>query len=779
MSIMMKSFSLLGFLTNDARTVRLRSKSGYTLSIAGILLAMLAPELIFAQMAMDESSPWPRTRSVNSSTATIYQPQVETWTKNSFTGRAAVELKLAGEKNEQFGVVWFAADGRVDSSNRIVNLDHFDITRVSFPDAKDGGSNALGVLRAVVPSGARTVSLDYLVTAMGFAQAAAREGQHGYSHTPPDIIWATNRTVLILIDGEPAWRPVPGGNLQRVINTPALLVKDGEKLFLAGDGRWFTAGSIQGPWALSQMPPPEVAALVPKPSAEAGATVAETLPQIIVRTHPAELLQTGGTPDFKPIPGTSLQYAVGTDSQLFFDSEYREAYLLISGRWFKAKSLGGPWDYVPPRDLPADFAKIPPKSPQAIVLASVPGTPQAEAALLAITTPTTATVSRRDTKIQLEYDGEPQFKPITGTDMSYAVNSQQPVIQCDSIYYAVQNGVWFTAAAAAGPWEVATEVPEKIYTIPPDSPVYYATFARVYEATNDTVEVGYTPGYEGAYEDDGTVVYGTGCNYEPWCGTNYYYGWGYSWGYGYTYLPWYKLWVWRDWWDHPGAPRYGMIDNIYRRWREGDHVVPHDRMVTAVGTKRAGDGWGNYPAVYGRFQGSLRAAALTPPANTLAVNPYFRPQNTTRAGEIPHGAALLTTVRQSPGGGRDLYAAADGQVYRRKTDGWYRRSANGWNYVAPLQGAAGRDHVTPVTKSVQRPIPANYQQNVRAQVVPNRVPDNRVNVRPADVSALEREYAARALAQQRQQNVQPNRNVSRPANVSRPVRSGGGGGRRR
>jgi hypothetical protein len=65
------------------------------------------------------------------------------------------------------------------------------------------------------------------------------------------------------------------------------------------------------------------------------------------------------------------------------------------------------------------------------------------------------------------------------------------------------------------------------------------------------------------------------------------------------------------------------------------------------------------------------------------------------------------------------------------------------------------------------------------QAVPNRVPDNRANVRPANVSALEREYAARALAQQRQQNVQPNRNVNRPANVSRPVRSGGGSGRRR
>jgi len=177
-----------------------------------------------------------------------------------------------------------------------------------------------------------------------------------------------------------------------------------------------------------------------------------------------------------------------------------------------------------------------------------------------------------------------------------------PVILADGIYYAVENGVWFTAKVAAGPWEVATEVPEKIYTIPPDSPVYYATFVHVYEGTNDVVEVGYTPGYEGAYEDDGTVVYGTGCDYESWCGDSYYYGWGWSWGYGYIYVPWYGRWVWRDWWDHPGAPRYGVIDNVYDRWREGDHVVPHDRRMTAVGVQRAGDGWGNYPALMAGFR---------------------------------------------------------------------------------------------------------------------------------------------------------------------------------
>ena len=95
----------------------------------------------------------------------------------------------------------------MDRSNRLVTLDRLEITKARFPEATDNGSNALAIVREVFPSGARTVSLDYLITALGFAQAAARQGPRGLKHTPPEIIWATNRTVLILIDGEPVLAP--------------------------------------------------------------------------------------------------------------------------------------------------------------------------------------------------------------------------------------------------------------------------------------------------------------------------------------------------------------------------------------------------------------------------------------------------------------------------------------------------------------------------------------------------------------------------------------------
>jgi hypothetical protein len=501
----------------------------------------------------------------------------------------------------------------------------------------------------------------------------------------------------------------------------------------------------------------------------------EAARKIIISTSPAELLMTTGLPDFRPIQGTALQYAADTDSQLFFHTKERQAYLLVSGRWFKGPSLQGPWNYVAPRDLPPDFAKIPAGSPQAVVLASVPGTRQAELAIVANSAPTTATVSRSNTTIQLTFDGEPKFKAIEGTDMEYAINAQLPVIKADDQFFALDNGVWFVAASAHGPWKVATEVPEKVYTIPPSSPVYYATFARVYDSDEETVEVGYTPGYVGAYEEDGTMVYGTGWEYEPWYGEEYY-GWGWTWGYSYVYVPWYQWWVWRPWWGARGGLRAAVIDNIYHRWTDRPGVMPHQRAAPA-GTKSLGShDLSGYPALYGRFRGARNAAPLTPPAGTLALNPYSRPQTPVRSGDVPRGAQLLSSLRQSPGGGQDLYASPDGSIYRRKNDGWYRRQSTGkWDYFAPLQGnvqanQAGSPRGTQLAAAAaSRGSPSAYAPAVR-NARADRVPNVGSEARAHEVAALEREYYARALNQLRTQNVRPAAGSARAAR---------GGGRRR
>ena len=93
--------------------------------------------------------------------------------------------------------------------------------------------------------------------------------------------------------------------------------------------------------------------------------------------------------------------------------ETKKYYFLVSGRWFRAACLSGPWPFASDQ-LPPDFAKIPKDHPRAGVRASVPGTPEAQEAVLLAQAPQKAEIKRSEAKVEVTYAGEPEFKPIEG-----------------------------------------------------------------------------------------------------------------------------------------------------------------------------------------------------------------------------------------------------------------------------------------------------------------------------------------------------------------------------
>ena len=236
-------------------------------------------------------------------------------------------------------------------------------------------------------------------------------------------------------------------------------------------------------------------------------------------------------------------------------------------------------------------------------------------------------MSRKTTTLNVVYDGAPKFVGIAGTSLWYAVNTATPVIETSpSQFFAVANGIWFTATTANGPWHVADTVPAAIYTIPPASPVRYVTYVRVYSATPDTVVVGYTPGYLGVVVNaDGTVVYGTGYVYAPYVGDVYYgypatygYGAGFAlsttvgfafgfaigatWGAGSPY--------WGPYWGGgPWSWQYANVNqaNIYGRWGQG--TVTHASGWNGwTGNSWAGTAASGFnPYTGGHFQASRGA----------------------------------------------------------------------------------------------------------------------------------------------------------------------------
>ena len=218
------------------------------------------------------------------------------------------------------------------------------------------------------------------------------------------------------------------------------------------------------------------------------------VPEVLVSTVPAELWSPRASPSYTPIKDTNLLYVSNTESNIFMDTATQEHYALISGRWFKTKSLAeGPWSYVAPNQLPADFAKIPENSVKGFVLVNVASTPQAKEAVLDNSIPQTAIIDRKKATTKVNYAGEPKFEKIADTDLEYAVNTGKSVFKEGTKYYAVDQGVWYEADSPNGPWQVSVNPPKEVDKIPPSNPRYNAKYVKVYDSTDDDRHRGLHP----------------------------------------------------------------------------------------------------------------------------------------------------------------------------------------------------------------------------------------------------------------------------------------------
>lgn len=509
--------------------------------------------------AIGRESPWPLTIKTTDTTLVVYQPQLDSWDGHTLVARVAVKAGANPEAPATYGVVTLSARTLTDKGTRVVTIDQARLVKSEFPSLSSADAQRWGNAIAQDLAGkSRTVALDRLESQLDINRTATSTQRTPLRNEPPRIVFSQVPAILVYIDGEPVYRPMSGGTLERVVNTRPFIVRTtGGALYMKIFDGWMSAASLTSQWTVIASVPPGVetafksasdARLVdpltgqttpndPKPS------LRDSAPVIIIATTPTELIVTNGPPNYVPIRFTQLLYVDNTTGNVFKSTTDNSTYVLIAGRWFKAPSEAGPWQFIASNELPKDFANIPDENPKENVKASVAGTTQAREAAIAASVPQTAAVKVSGTKLSPpQFDGEPQFKPIEGTKLEYVANTATPII-CErkSLCFALENGVWFVAGSAHGPWSVALSVPAEIYRIPPRSPLYYVTFAHIYSVEGDTVYVGYTPGYQGTYIDPVTtvVVYGTGYYYDPWLGA-YWYGAPITYGFGATvaYTPW-------------------------------------------------------------------------------------------------------------------------------------------------------------------------------------------------------------------------------------------------
>lgn len=501
---------------------------------------------------------WPLLFYSGNTTWRVFEPQTDSWDGHQLVARSAVSVDAPEYSQPVYGVINFNAITLVDKTARTATLAEVKITGADFPSQPAQTENYLAMVRQQFPRKQVSLGLDDLEKSLSTVQPPVKADQ--LNNTPPKIVIATRPAVLVYLDGPPVWRPVAGTDLQRVINTRVLMLKDssGHYYLHLFDG-YVQAASLDGPWTIASAPSGAASAeqqanssgetdlLNGTTDASSGAAPSlrtAAMPQVVVATTPTELITFTGEPEFDSIPGTDLLYAANTSGNVFKSLTDQQNYVLISGRWYRGMSLNGPWSFVPGGQLPRDFANIPDSSPKENVKASVPGTPQAAEALIANSIPQSSAVSRSSQLLNPQIDGPAQLAPIDGTPLFYVKNSSTPIIEVDpQSWYACQNGVWYAGISSNGPWTVATSVPAVIYTIPTTSPLHYLTYVQVYGSTPTAVYEGYTPGYFGTeVASDGTVVYGTGYYYPPWVG-DYWYGPPLTWGFGFDdcWTPW---WGW-------------------------------------------------------------------------------------------------------------------------------------------------------------------------------------------------------------------------------------------
>ena len=615
------------------------------------LLALLLAIPVHAQ---DQDEEWPRLVTFEGGVRmTLHQPQVEAWRDfKSLEARLAATLELPDR--EALGTIRVRMKTQVDIPRNVALVSEPEVVDVSFPALDEAHrARAREWVRRATDVGAGEMLLADLIAAAQPEKADVREVE--VSNAPPKLLISHEPAILVVFDGAPVFLPIEGTELELAMNSPSLLFRHSKThwYYMLGWDAWLKTSDLEkGRWvAAGQLPsafqklPDEPLWLALKKLIPGRKLDAHDVPKVYVATEPAELIVTFGEATFLPVPDTSLTYVDNTESDVFLNSKDGMYYALLAGRWFRTRGQGA-LEFCSDA-LPDDFARIPPEHPAGRVLASVPGTNEAADALSGHRLPHEATVKRGSIRLEVSYLGAPRFDAIPGTALEAASNTDFDVFKVDGRFYCCSDGLWFLAESAQGPYELCDRVPDAIYAIPPEHAAFNDTFVRVSRATAEEITYGYTPGYFGSYVSGGIVVWGTGHRR--------------AWSKEYWRHAWLNRKYWIERWDKAELHQWHR-HLTYGQGRWFDHVggvfrVSYDAMSHAKVRAHRGEAYRTW-----RGEATLPAERRKVPEPA----PKEKPKPKVR---VPQSRA-------------DLYAGADGKVYKREHGSWYRNDGGKWIHLS-------------------------------------------------------------------------------------------------
>jgi hypothetical protein len=722
---------------------------------------------------------WPRSMSMASgATLIMYQPQLLSWDgETQLVAMAAIEYLATASATPQLGTIKIKSPTSVSMDTRLVQLTKVQVSDIRFTSlTKDQLKDVTAEIEKSMPTAPLVIALDRVLAMMDKSQIRA-QGVQLKTDAPP-IFASTQSAILVQFDGEPILSPIEGTTLQYAVNTNWDVFQDtSTKLFfLRNNANWFQTADPAGGWTpvkdlpagFSKLPADdnwkEVRANIPGTKIDA-----KKMPAIFVSKTPAELILLDGDPKHSPVKGTNLLWVSNTASDVFRmkDSDF---YFLVTGRWFRASKLEGPWTFATP-NLPPDFQNIPSDHERARVLSSVPGTNQAAEAVLLAQVPQTARVTASTIKApDVKYAGDPQFKQVEGSSVAYAANCSNDVVEVQNTYYLCAQGVWFSSAAPVGPWVVTTAVPKEIYAMPPSSPVYNVTYVVVVDPSPMYPMYAYYPGYMGVTIAFGCPMYGTGFYYPPYYyrppyGYPVYYPRPVTYGCGAMYNP------------YTGA--YGYASHAYGPYGGVSYGASYNpatgtykRGAVAYGPGGAagyGQAYSPRTGTYAQTKQGSNAYGSWGSSSVQRGDQWATSQHTTNAngqtkwsaqGSGGGSAAGVSGKNGSAGVAEkngNIYAGKDGNVYKKTDSGW--ESVGGGN--SPKSGASA----SPATGAASSPSASSMQ--------------NKPSGPSADTQKqLDHDAQSRSQGEQRTQQASHG-GGSYGGGGGGAARGGGGGGRHR
>ena len=388
---------------------------------------------------------------------------------------AAISYATKEAPKPELGTLKLVSPTSVSMDDRLVNLTNIQPRRFGSPLwGRDQTKEAITEIEKSLPTQPVVIGLDRVLAAVDKSQITTK-GTKIQTKAPP-IFYSTRPAILVMTDGDMIMSPISGTTLKycrehELGSHPGpghedLLSAQREELVRVA--RW-DQGLEAGRQAAGQLqadPQRRQLARGEREHSRQGNQLEQDADDLHV--EPAVRAdRSRGKPKFKKIKDTKLEYATNTESELFHMKEKKgDYYYLTSGRWFSSENPEGPWVFATP-NLPPDFQNIPIDHLKAGVRASVPGTDEAAEAVLLASILQTARVNAKEIKApDVTYDGEPEFKAIEGSTVTYAANSSYDVVRVENHYYLCYQAVWFASTAPTGPWTLCTSIPVEIANLP-------------------------------------------------------------------------------------------------------------------------------------------------------------------------------------------------------------------------------------------------------------------------------------------------------------------------